>query len=101
MIGKELPKNGQWWHQIRSGDLWSGENCGLWSKGLRELVSGMMSPDPKLRFSAKIILGKYLLSEKELDVKAQKFLIRKYKEKIVSYQQDLREQGIRARRRSI
>lgn len=75
MIGQDLPKNGNKWHAIRSGEALFKHSTMNYSESLKNLIKKMMDPNPCDRISANEILNHYLPSEQELEIKSQKMMI--------------------------
>lgn len=69
MTGKELPKNGEEWHHIRSGNL---TIEGPYSIELKSVVKSMLSRDPARRPSARELLDDFLLSPTKQELKRLK-----------------------------
>ncbi|KAL4232591.1 Mitosis inhibitor protein kinase wee1 [Mactra antiquata] len=66
--GGDLPKNGDYWHAIRNGDL---PNLPHYSTGLNELLKSMVHPDPRERPSANSVAQHPALSLQGKKSKAQ------------------------------
>ena len=63
IIGEDLPCNGEEWHRIRQGNLEKLEATNGISRGLKELIKGMMAEEAKNRPNAEEILGSEILRE--------------------------------------
>jgi wee1-like protein kinase len=67
--GKELPKNGEEWHQIRSEDLCI---AGKYSDEFTAVVRSLLSRDPAARPSADYLLDTFLLSQTKQELRRLK-----------------------------
>lgn len=83
--GKELPKNGDEWHQLRSGRVQPELVSTCFSESLKDLIHKMMQASPSQRPSAKEILEKHLLSDEQLENKWLKISIKNMRAKIEEY----------------
>jgi len=71
MTGSELTRNGQDWRDIRRGNLYKLDHS-TYSNSLKSIVKSMMSVDPETRPSAVELLGTFLQSEIECELKREK-----------------------------
>jgi len=71
MTGSELTRNGQDWRDIRRGNLNKLDHT-PYSNSLKSIVQSMTSPDPETRPSAVELLGTFLQSEIECELKREK-----------------------------
>lgn len=71
MTGSELTRNGQDWRDIRRGNLNKLDHT-PYSNSLKSIVQSMTSPNPETRPSAVELLGTFLQSEIECELKREK-----------------------------